>query len=63
MLCTHILDLVLIHRRYLIDDDPRQTPAKVYHLMHDEAHKTRGEHIVAHERIPCRPQPLEVVEL
>jgi len=60
---THILDLVLVQRRYPIDDHPRQTPPEIHHLMHHEAHDASGEHVVAHERIPRRPQPLEVVEL
>ena len=31
--------------------------------MHEEAHDARGEDVVAHEGVPRRPQPLEVVEL
>ena len=60
---THILDLILPHSRYLVDNDPRQTPSKIHHLMHHEAQDTRGKDVVAHERIPRRPQSLEVVEL
>jgi hypothetical protein len=60
---THILNLVLIHRRYLVDDDPRQTAAEIHHLMHREAHESRGEDVVAHERVPCRPQPFKDIEL
>jgi hypothetical protein len=30
--------------------------------MHHEAHDARGENVVLHVRVPCRPQLLEIVE-
>lgn len=59
---THILDFILVHGRYGVDDDPRQAPSKVYNLVHDEAHDTSGEDIIAHKRVPSSPQLLEVIE-
>lgn len=52
---THILDLVLVHRRHLVDYDPRQTPPKVYDLMHTKTEDTRGENVVANVCIPRGP--------
>lgn len=60
---TYILNLELIESRYRIDDYPRQTSPKVHQLMHEEAHDSRGEDVVANERIPRRPQALKIVKL
>jgi hypothetical protein len=59
---TYILNLVLVERRYLIDDHPRQTPPKVHQFVHGEAHNPCRQHIIANVRIPGRPHALEDVE-
>lgn len=60
---THILNLVLVQRRYAIDDHPRQTPPKVHHLMHEETHNPRRQDIISNERVPGGPHALESVEV
>ena len=57
------MNLVLVERRHTVDDHPRQRTTKVDELVHEEGHDARGEDVVADERIPRRPQALEVVEL
>jgi hypothetical protein len=53
-----ILNLVLIHVRNPVDNDPRQRSTKVDNLMHDKGHDTCGENIVLHECIPRCPHSL-----
>jgi len=57
------LNLVFLEVWDLVDDDPRQAAAKVDGLVHDEAHDTSGEHIIADVCIPGSPHALEVVEV
>ena len=75
----YILNLVPVEPGYSVDYDPRQTAAKVDSFMHhlrsvslcasrtiDSAHKgqdSRGENIVLHPGIPCRPQSLQDVQV
>lgn len=60
---THVLNLVLLEVRDLVDNDPRQTAAKVDELVHDEAHDTSGKDIIADVCVPGSPHALEVVEV
>lgn len=60
---TYVLNLVFPEVGDLVDDDPGQTAAEVDDLVHDEAHDTGGEHIVADVCVPRSPHALEVVEV
>ena len=59
---THALNLVLLEVWDLVDDEPWESAAKVDGLVHDEAHDTGGEHVVADVRVPRSPHALEEVE-
>lgn len=60
---TYVLDLVLVQRRYPIDDDPRKTSTKVHDLVHEKAHDSSGQHIISNEGVPRSPQLLKVVQV
>jgi hypothetical protein len=60
---THLLNLVLLEVWNPVDDHPRQGAAKVDELVHDEAHDTSGEDVVADVCVPGSPHALEVVEV
>lgn len=60
---TYGLNLVLLEVGNLVDDDPWQGAAEVDDLVHDEAHDTGGEHVVADVCVPRSPHALEVVEV
>jgi hypothetical protein len=57
------LNLVLPEIWNAVDDKPGQSAAKVETFMHDERHDARGEDIVAHPGVPCKPHLLKVVQL
>lgn len=52
---TNILDLVLVEVRYPVNDEPRKSSSKVYHLVHHKGHDASGESIVLHIDIPGCP--------
>lgn len=60
---THVLNLELLEVRDLVDDNPHQAAAKVDELVHDEAHDTGSEDVVADVCVPRSPHALEVVEV
>ena len=60
---TYALNLVFVEVWDHADDDPGQTAAEVDGLVHDEAHDTGGEGIVADVCVPRSPHALEVVEV
>ena len=59
---TYVLDLVSVEVGNAVDYDPRERPAKVHCLMHDEGHDARSQHIVLHPLVPGQPEPLEEVQ-
>lgn len=52
---TNILNLILVEVRYPVNDDPRKSSSKVYHLVHHKGHDASGESIVLHIEIPGCP--------
>lgn len=46
------MNLVLVEHGEGIDDHPRERPAKVDDLVHEEAHETGRENVVLHPQIP-----------
>ena len=60
---TYALNLVFVEVWNHADDDPGQTAAEVDGLVHDEAHDTGGERVVADVGVPRSPHALEVVEV
>ena len=60
---TYALNLVLVEVWDHANDDPGQAAAEVDSLVHDEAHDTGGERIVADVCVPRSPHALEVVKV
>ena len=60
---SYVLDLVLVEVGYLVHDEPRQGPSKVYDFMHYERQDSGGEYIILHESVPCRPETLKNIEM
>ena len=52
------LDLILVEVGNSTDYDPGKTPAKIYNLVHDEAHDPGGKDIVLHICVPALYQLL-----
>lgn len=52
---TNILNLVLVEVGYPVNDEPRKSSSKVYHLVHHKGHDASGESIVLHIDIPGCP--------
>ena len=49
---TDVLKFVLVEEWNGVDDHPREGPAKVDNLVHDEAHDARGDRVILHPEIP-----------
>ena len=47
------LNLILVEIGNSTDYDPGKTPAKIYNLVHDEAHDPGGKDIVLHICVPA----------
>lgn len=60
---TYSLNLVSSKVRDLVHEDEWQGAAKIDDFMQDERHDAGGENIVLHVCVPCRPSPLENVEV
>jgi hypothetical protein len=60
---TYALNFVFVKVWDHADDDPGQAAAEVDGLVHDEAHDTGSERIVADVCVPRSPHALEVVEM
>jgi len=52
------LNLILVEIGNSTDYDPGKTPAKIYNLVHDEAHDPGGKDIVLHICVPALYQLL-----
>lgn len=60
---THVLELVLIHKRHGVNQHPWQAAAKVDDLVHHERHDAGGECIILDVEVPRSPEALEDVEV
>lgn len=60
---AHLLKLPPAEVRDRVDDDPRQTAAKVDDLVHDKGHDAGGEDVVLHPQVPGGPETFDDVEL
>ena len=49
---TDLLQLVLVEHGEGVDDHPRDRPAKVDDLVHEEAHEAGREGVILHPKIP-----------
>lgn len=59
---TYRLNLVSPEPGNHVDYDPWQRTPEVYSLVHDEGHDARGQDIVLHVCVPCKPHALSIVE-
>jgi hypothetical protein len=60
---TYALNFVFVEVWDHADDDPGQAAAEVDGLVHDKAHDTSSERIVADVCVPRSPHALKVVEV
>ena len=59
----YILYLISVEVWYSVDDHPGYGAAEVDDLVHYERHDAGRQDIVLHERVPCCPQSLEVIQV